>query len=97
MQVVTQATQAGTLVATASMTTTPGDTNTANNTATSTITITPVVELPPPPPNPVLKRIGTTPLVGVRHTTTETIDARFHANEPMRLSATVMLSARRRS
>ena len=88
VQVVTQVAQAGTLVATASLTTTPGDTNTANNTATSTITITPVVVLPPPP-NPVLKRIGTAPLVGVRHRTTETIDARFHANEALQLSATV--------
>ena len=93
VQVVTQVTQTGTLVATASLTTTPGDTSTANNTATSTITISPPPPPPPPPlPAPVVKRIGTAPLVGVRHTGTETIDARFHANEAMQLSEQYVLN-----
>jgi hypothetical protein len=87
VQVVTQVTQAGTLVATASMTTTPGDSNTANNTATSSITIEP--KLPPPPPDPVLKRIGTAPLKGLRHVKTETVDARFSTNQGLQLTATV--------
>lgn len=92
VQIVTQVNQTGTLVATASMTTTPGDSNTANNTATSTITISPPPPPPPPPPvlpAPVLKRIGTAPLVGARHKSSETLDARFHTNEAMQLSATV--------
>ena len=86
VQVVTQVTQAGTLVATASMTTTPGDSNTANNSASSSITVQPKVV---PPPNPVLKRIGTAPLKGLRHVKTETVDARFSTNEGLRLTATV--------
>lgn len=90
VRVVTQVTQAGTLVASASLTTTPGDTNTANNTATSTLT----VSAPPPPPPPplappVLKRVGKTAIRGVRHVRTETIDARFSTNEALRLTATV--------
>jgi len=37
----------------------------------------------------VLKRVGTAPLVGARHTSTETLDARFSTNEALSLAATV--------
>jgi hypothetical protein len=91
VQVVTQVTQAGSLVATASLATVPGDKNTANNSATSTLTVAaPPSPLPPSPsppsvPAPSLNRIGTTPLVGARHLRTETVAVRFRANERLRL------------
>jgi hypothetical protein len=86
VQVVTKVAQAGTFSATVSLTATPGDSNTANNTATATSTASP---LPPALPAPVVTRVGTRPIMGARHTTTETVTAQFRTNEAMSLSATV--------
>jgi hypothetical protein len=84
-------TASGTLTATASLTSTPADTNTADNSATVTTSVAAPPPTPPPPPpvNPVLKQLGSRTLSGVRHGQNEWFTTRFSTNERMRVSLSV--------
>jgi hypothetical protein len=90
VQIVTTINGTGSLVATASLTTTPADSNTANNTASVTTTVAgpPPPPPPPPPPLPALKQLGSRTLSGVQKGKTETIATRFSTNEALRLKMT---------
>ena len=91
--VITKVMASGTLTATASLTSTPADTSTADNSATvTTIVAAPPPPPPPPPPtpaNPVLKQLGSRTLSGVRHGSSEWLTTRFSTNERVRVSMTV--------
>jgi hypothetical protein len=87
--VITRVTASGTLTATASLTSTPADTNTGDNSATATTIVAPPPPPPPPPANPILKQLGSRTLSGVRHGQNEWFSTRFSTNERMRLTMTV--------
>jgi len=86
---------AGTQTLTASATADQTDVAPANNSASATVQVgsppppPPPPVLPPPLKPPVLKPLSTRTLAGVVRGPTETVTARFNANEPLRLRLTV--------
>jgi hypothetical protein len=92
LTIVTRVAASGTLTATASLTSTPADTNPANNSASVTTIVGPLTPPPPPPSqptNPVLKQLGLRPLSGLQRGLIEWFATRFSTNERMRVSMTV--------
>lgn len=83
---------AGSQTVTASVKADQTDVVQTNNPATATVQVgnpPPPSVVPPPLKAPVLKQMSTRTLTGVVRGTTETVTARFSANEPLRLRLTV--------